>query len=71
MQWHHSRSIPTVAGAYRVQVPQPAWGPERYSVEERWARWTGVFWTCWAMTKEKAERLEIRGPSAGYLWATE
>jgi hypothetical protein len=69
MEWHSSRSIPSSPGVYRVQVPQPAWGYERASVEERFARWTGVYWTCWAVSVEKAAMLQFHGPSAGYLWA--
>jgi hypothetical protein len=69
MQWHSSRSVPPAPGVYRVQVPQPAWGKERRSVEEHFARWTGAYWTCWALTARKAEILEFRGPTAGYLWA--
>jgi hypothetical protein len=69
MEWHNSRSIPPRPGVYRVQVPVPAWGMERRSIDERFALWTGDYWTCWAVTAEKAAGLRFRGPSAGYLWA--
>jgi hypothetical protein len=69
MQWRDPRSIPLQPGVYRVQVPFP-YLPERAThMEPRWARWTGSYWTCWAVERNVAAYCEFRGPSAGYMWA--
>jgi hypothetical protein len=69
MQWHGPQSLPLYPGVYRVQVPYP-YLPERASkIEERFARWTGEYWTCWGPSRERVSYCEIRGPSAGYMWA--
>ncbi len=71
MQWHSSSTLPPRPAVYPVQVPVPAMRPdgvEPIGIEQHWARWTGQYWTCWALTPEKARMLEIPGPSAGYLW---
>ena len=37
-------------------------------VRERFARWTGEYWCCWAPTLQQASQCDWRGPSTGYLW---
>jgi len=65
--WHLSQSLPPAPGVYRVLISFPsAIRPTR--VRERFARWTGEYWCCWAPTVQRARCCEWRGPSAGYLW---
>jgi hypothetical protein len=66
--WFPPKTIPKRWGVYRVQVPCPSGAGDPRPGTERFARYVG-YWTCWAMSPDKAERLLIRGPSAGYTWA--
>jgi hypothetical protein len=68
MQWMPPGSIPVLPGVYRVQVPVPV-SSNGGSDSQMFARWTGEYWTSWAVTAEKAARCIWRGPTAGYLWA--
>lgn len=66
--WFPPKTKPQRYGVYRVQVPCPAGVSDPRPDAVRYARWLG-YWSCWATTPEKAEFLEIPGPSAGYTWA--
>jgi hypothetical protein len=69
MQWQSPYTKPPKPGIYRVQVPAPA-ADNADALEERFARWTGDYWTSWAPDERRAAMCHWRGPSAGYLWAS-
>jgi hypothetical protein len=68
MTWHTPQQIPPKPDVYRVQVPMAMYG-NFVSIDEHFARWTGVHWCTWALTPQKAAMCTWRGPTAGYCWA--
>ena len=34
----------------------------------RFARWTGLRWCCWGISREKAAMCDWPGPLGGYRW---
>jgi hypothetical protein len=51
--WFTADKQPAQPGIYEVKVPN--------LVPRAWARWTGQFWTCWALSKDKAAHLQWQG----------
>jgi hypothetical protein len=67
--WRPPHIKPPVPTIYRVQVPiYEVLRNEIFDVNQRWARWTGEWWCCWAPTAHKAAMCGWKGPSAGYCW---
>jgi hypothetical protein len=58
--WIASGIAPKTAGVFEVRVPT-------LTGQKLYARWTGVYWTNWAMSAKAAARLEWRGVRA-YDW---
>jgi hypothetical protein len=68
-EWSLAESKPPRADVYQVQVPiLDAQTQEPLGIAEHWARWTGAYWCCWALSARSAERCTWRGPLAGYCW---
>lgn len=55
-------------GVYPVQAKLYDAAGNLMDIQDRYARWTGAWWCCWANTPERAVRCEFRGPTDGYSW---
>jgi hypothetical protein len=63
-RWIPASIKPIEPGVYRVLAKNRD-GTEH----QRFAKWTGVCWTNWALTAHKAKACEWPGgPCAGYRW---
>lgn len=70
MEYRSRDRKPARPGVYAVEVlMRDPVTHEPIGTVQRWARWTGLWWTCWAMTPEGASRCEWRGPLGGYPWS--
>jgi hypothetical protein len=58
--WREPPSTPSVEGVYLVLAQQ----------EQRYARWTGKYWTHWGPSAERAAKCQWRGrkDGEGYPW---
>lgn len=61
--WFDPGIRPVQPGVYPVRVPNLN--------RAAWARWTGEFWTCWALSPERAMQCRWPGIRDGYEWKFE
>lgn len=56
--WHPREEAPPYPAIYTVLVDG----------EQRYARWTGVYWCNWSPYRDRAAQCYWRGPAAGFEW---
>jgi hypothetical protein len=67
--WQPAERAPFREGIYRVLVTTRDYlTATPLETAERFARWTGCYWCCWALTPDRAALAYFRGPADGYPW---
>jgi hypothetical protein len=67
--WRPKHVRPPVEAVYLVEVPLLDAGTGvQLGVVERFARWSGQWWCCWAIDARRAAMCLWRGPLDGYRW---